>query len=207
VITIGLTGGIGSGKSTVSSMLAGRGAVVIDADEVAREVVEPGRPAWLQVRRRFGPTVVTPEGVLDRAALAGIVFSDQAARRDLEQIVHPEVARLMTERIRALSGSDHVVVLDIPLLAESGRERYLLAGVLVVDCPVDIAVERLVFQRGMDRKEAERRVAAQIPRTERIKIADFVIMNTGTLDELAEMVARAWEWIERLPTGTTHAER
>lgn len=207
MITIGLTGGIGSGKSTVSSMLAGRGAVVIDADEVAREVVEPGRPAWVQVRRRFGPTVVTPEGVLDRAALAGIVFSDQAARRDLEQIVHPEVARLMTERIRALSGSDHVVVLEIPLLAESGRERYLLAGVLVVDCPVDIAVERLVFQRGMDRKDAERRVAAQIPRTERIKIADFVIMNTGTLDELAEMVARAWEWIERLPTGTTHAER
>jgi len=198
VIAVGLTGGIGAGKSTVSSLLAGHGAVVIDADMLAREAVEPGRPAWAEVRRRFGDSVVREDGSIDRQALAGVVFSDESARRDLNAIVHPEVARAMGERLALEASTDHVVVLDIPLLAEGGRDRYPLDGVLVVDCPVDLAIDRLVAARGMDRADAERRVAAQAPREVRLKLADFVILNMGTLEELRLMVDHAWRWIETL---------
>ncbi len=198
MIAVGLTGGIGSGKSTVARLLGARGAVVIDADVVAREVVEPGREAWAKVRERFGESVLTADGSIDRAALASIVFDDEEARRDLNAIVHPEVGREILERVAAEAGTDHVVVLDIPLLTEGGRDRYPVAGVLVVDCPVDIAVDRLVAERGMDRGDAERRVAAQASRDERLRAADFVIMNMGTMGELEEMVARAWQWIEGL---------
>jgi dephospho-CoA kinase len=201
VIAIGLTGGIGSGKSTVAGMLAARGAVVVDADVIAREVVERGKPAWAKVRERFGEGILTPDGSIDRPALAGIVFADEGARRDLNGIVHPEVGRAILERVAAEAGTDHVVVLDIPLLAEGGRDRYPVAGVLVVDCPVDIAVDRLVTERGMDRVDAERRVAAQVSREERLRAADFIIMNMGTLAELSEMVGRAWRWIEGLRSG------
>jgi dephospho-CoA kinase len=205
VITVGLTGGIGSGKTTVSGMLEEHGAVVVDADVLAREAVEPGRPAWERLRERFGEEVLRPDGAVDRAALASVVFSDDTARTDLEAIVHPEVARLMADRLAAESAGDRVVVLDIPLLAESGRDRYPLAGVLVVDCPVDIAVERLVSGRGMDREDAERRVAAQASRSERIRAADFVIMNMGTIDELRQMVELAWRWIEGLAAAAPGA--
>jgi dephospho-CoA kinase len=198
VIAIGLTGGIGAGKSTVSALLADHGALVIDADVLAREAVEPGRPAWAEVRRRFGESVVREDGSIDRQALAAVVFSDESALRDLNSIVHPEVARTMGERLALEASTDHVVVLDIPLLAEGGRERYPLAGVLVVDCPVELAIDRLVAERGMDRADAERRVAAQAPREVRLKMADFVIMNMGTLEELRLMVDHAWRWIERL---------
>jgi len=198
VIAVGLTGGIGAGKSTVSSLLAGHGAVVIDADVLAREAVEHGRPAWAEVRRRFGDSVVREDGSIDRQALAGVVFSDESARRDLNAIVHPEVARAMGERLALEASTDHVVVLDIPLLAEGGRDRYPLDGVLVVDCPVDLAIDRLVAARGMDRADAERRVAAQAPREVRLKLADFVILNMGTLEELRLMVDHAWRWIETL---------
>ena len=198
MIAVGLTGGIGAGKSTVSSLLAGHGAVVIDADMLAREAVEPGRPAWAEVRRRFGDSVVREDGSIDRQALAGVVFSDESARRDLNAIVHPEVARAMGERLALEASTDHVVVLDIPLLAEGGRDRYPLDGVLVVDCPVDLAIDRLVAARGMDRADAERRVAAQAPREVRLKLADFVILNMGTLEELRLMVDHAWRWIETL---------
>jgi dephospho-CoA kinase len=198
MIAVGLTGGIGSGKTTVASMLAERGAVVIDADQLAREVVEPGRPAWAQVRDRFGGSVMAADGSIDRPALAAVVFADEAARRDLNAIVHPEVGREITERLAAEMATDHVVVLDIPLLAEGGRDRYPVAGVLVVDCPVDVAIERLVGERNMQHQDAKARVAAQASREERLRVADFVIMNMGSLEELAEMVSRAWAWIEQL---------
>ncbi len=201
MIAIGLTGGIGSGKSTVAAMLVELGAVLVDADAIAREVVEPGRPAWQRLRERFGEGVFTPDGALDRAALASVAFSDPAALADLNAIVHPEVGAEMLRRLSEEAGSDHVVVLDIPLLAEGGgRERYPVAGVLVVDCPVDLAVERLVSSRGMDRADAERRVAAQLTREERLRTADFVVMNMGTVEELAEMVRRAWGWMRDLAT-------
>ncbi|MGO9196057.1 MAG: dephospho-CoA kinase [Acidimicrobiales bacterium] len=198
MIAIGLTGGIGSGKSTVASMLVERGAVLIDADVLAREVVEPGRKAFAEVRERFGDGVLAPDGSLDRQALAAIVFADEVARADLNAIVHPEVGREMFERISHEAGTDHVVILDVPLLAEGGRDRYPVAGVLVVDCPVDLAIDRLVAQREMDRADAERRVAAQSSREDRLRVADFIIMNMGSMDELRDMVARAWAWIEGL---------
>lgn len=198
MIAVGLTGGIGSGKTTVSALLAERGAVVVDADVLAREALEPGRPAWAAVRRRFGEGVVQADGHIDRAALATVVFADEQARADLNAIVHPEVGKRMLDRLAAESGTDHAVVLDIPLLAEAGRGRYPLAGVLVVDCPIGLAVDRLVTARGMAREDAEQRVAAQVTREERLKLADFVIMNMGTLEELGAMVDNAWRWIEQL---------
>jgi dephospho-CoA kinase len=198
VITVGLTGGIGSGKSTVGTMLVERGAALVDADELAREAVEPGTATLQRVVDRFGPGVLLPDGSLDRAALAGIVFADDGARSDLNAIVHPAVGRLMAERLAALAAGG-LVVLDIPLLVEGGaRDRYPVAGVLVVDSPVDLAVERLVSQRGMDRADAERRAAAQAPRSERLAQADYVIVNVGTLAELVLMVDRAWVWMQGL---------
>ncbi len=196
MIAIGLTGGIGSGKSTVAALLVERGAVLIDADVIAREVVEPGRDAWSKIKERFGDDVLDSDGAIDRAALAAVVFSDSDARRELNAIVHPEVGREMSERLAAEAATDHVVILDVPLLAEGGRDRYPVAGVLVIDAPTDIAIDRLVAERGMRRADAEARVAAQMSREDRLKIADFVIMNIGTLAELYEMVARSWAWIE-----------
>lgn len=196
VLVVGLTGGIGSGKSTVARMLAAKGAVVIDADELAREVVEPGTDVFRRVVERFGPDVVAPDGTLDRPALARIVFADAVARRDLERITHPAIGALMAERMAEQAGTDNVVVLDVPLLVESGRTG--MAGVIVVDCPEEVAVARLVAQRGMDPDDARRRMAAQASRTERLARADFVIDNSGSLDALQEQVERAWAWIEGL---------
>ena len=199
MITIGLTGGIGSGKSTVGAMLAARGAVVVDSDLLAREAVEPGTSGYRQVVEHFGPDVVGEGGYLDRARLAAVVFADSDALADLNAIVHPEVGRLMLERVAERSATDDVVVLDVPLLIEAGgRERFGVAGVLVVDAPVELAVERLVRDRGMSREDAERRIAAQVGRGARLAAADFVIVNTGTLEELEEMVSRAWEWMKAL---------
>ncbi|HXY44550.1 MAG TPA: dephospho-CoA kinase [Acidimicrobiales bacterium] len=199
MIAVGLTGGIGSGKSTVARMLVERGAVLVDADQLAREVVEPGTEGLARVVERFGPEVLLGDGQLDRGRLAAMVFTDEAARRDLNSIVHPAVGRLMAERLAASAGSDDIVVLDIPLLTEAGgRDRYPVAGVLVIDAPVEIAVERLVADGRMGRADAEARVAAQASRAERLAVADYVIVNIGTLEELALMVDRAWTWMEDL---------
>jgi dephospho-CoA kinase len=198
MIAIGLTGGIGAGKSTVAAMLVGRGAELIDADVLAREVVEPGRPALGKIRERFGKGILRPDGSLDRPALAAIVFGDEQARADLNSIVHPEVGRELRERLARFADSDSVVILDVPLLAEGGRDRYPVAGVLVVDVPEDMATERLVSMRNMTPQEAEARIAAQSSRDDRLAIADFIIMNMGTLAELEEMVSRAWAWMNEL---------
>jgi dephospho-CoA kinase len=196
MITVGLTGGIGSGKSTVAAMLVGRGAILIDADQLAREAVEPGTEAYGVIVARFGEGVVLPGGGIDRPALASVVFADEEARRDLNAIVHPAVGALMAERLAAVASTDSVVVLDIPLLVEGGgRDRYTMAGVLVVDAPIDTAMARLIEDRGMDPADAERRVAAQASREDRLRQADFVIMNMGSLDELEAMVDRAWAWM------------
>jgi dephospho-CoA kinase len=196
VLVVGLTGGIGSGKSTVARLLAAKGAVVIDADALAREVVEPGTETFRRVVERFGPGVVAPDGTLDRPALARIVFADPEARRDLERITHPAIGALMAQRMAEQAATDNVVVLDVPLLVESGRSD--VAGVIVVDCPEEVALERLVAQRGMDPDDARRRMAAQVGRAERLARADFVIDNAGSLAALEEQVERAWAWIEGL---------
>jgi len=197
MVVVGLTGGIGSGKSTVSRMLADLGAVVIDADQLAREVVEPHEPAFARVVERFGPGVVGPDGRLDRPALGAIVFRDPEARADLEAITHPAIGVRMAERMAAEAGTDHVVVLDVPLLVESGRMN--TAGVIVVDCPEELAIERLERDRGMDADEIRRRMAAQATRQERLDRADFVIVNNGSRERLREQVEAAWAWIGRLP--------
>lgn len=196
MLVVGLTGGIGSGKSAVSAMLAARGAVIIDADVLARQVVEPGGPAYQGVADRFGPSVVRADGTLDRPALAAIVFSDAGALAELNALTHPPVKALIAERLAEQSSGEAVVVLVIPLLAESGR--YPVAGVMVVDCPEDVAVRRLVEHRGMTEDAARRRVAAQASRADRLAIADHIITNDGSVDDLAIEVDRAWEWIEGL---------
>lgn len=187
---VGLTGGIGSGKSTVSGMLAELGAVVIDADVVAREVVARGTPGLAAVVAEFGSEVLTPAGDLDRPALGAVVFADDAARKRLEAIVHP----LVHERVAAIEADaapDAVVVHDIPLLTETGRAGSFDA-VLVVDVPTEVQVERLVRDRGMTEADARARIAAQATREDRLAIATHVIDNTGSLDDLRTRVEQVW---------------
>ncbi|HEX5268073.1 MAG TPA: dephospho-CoA kinase [Acidimicrobiales bacterium] len=195
---VGLTGGIGSGKSTVASLLADKGAVVIDADRISREVMAPGGAAFGPVVERFGPGVVAPDGTLDRAGLAQIVFNDRDALKDLEGITHPAIGRVMAERMaEAAADPDRVVVMDIPLLAEgTSRERYGLAAVIVVDTPEDLALERLVAQREMDPADARARMANQAGRDERRALADHVIDNSGSLEHLQAEVDRVWAGLQ-----------
>jgi dephospho-CoA kinase len=183
---VGLTGGIGSGKSTVSAMLAELGAVVIDADRLAREVVAKGTPGLARVVEAFGPEVLTAEGDMDRAKVGEIVFTDEARRKVLEGIVHPLVFERYAE-LEASAPTDGVVVHDIPLLAESGRADTFDA-VIVVDVPTETQVERLARDRGMSREDAEARIAAQATREQRLAVATYVIDNSGTLDDLRARV-------------------
>jgi dephospho-CoA kinase len=185
-VRVGLTGGVASGKSTVSAILAELGALVIDADALAREVVARGTPGLDAVVAEFGPGVLTPEGDLDRPAMGRLVFGDDAARRRLEAIIHPLVIERMAE-IEATAGEDDVVVHDIPLLAEGGRADTFDA-VVVVDAPRDLQVERMLGDRGWTREDAESRIAAQATREERRAIATHVIDNNGTLEELRTRV-------------------
>ncbi len=196
-MVVGLTGGIGSGKSTVAAMLAERGAVVVDADGLARDAVAMGKVGHRAVVDRFGAEVVAVDGSLDRGALAGVVFDDPSALADLNAIVHPPVRAAIAARLAELSGSDAVVVLEIPLLVESGRS-YGESAVIVVDCPEDVALRRLVDGRGMDEADARRRMAAQIPRAERLAAADLVIDNSGPLEALQPQVAELWAGIKGL---------
>jgi dephospho-CoA kinase len=191
MLTVGLTGGIGSGKTTVARMLAHRGAVVIDADQLARDAVEVGTAGWEAVRRRFGETVVGGDGSLDRRALATLVFGDDDARRDLEEIVHPEVRRRIAEIVASHGATDDVVVLDSPLLIETGGHRDV-AVVVVVSTPLETQIERLVA-RGMEESDARARLATQIPSAEKARVADVVLDNAGTLAELDAQVDRLWD--------------
>lgn len=188
---VGLTGGIASGKSTVSSLLAQSGAVIIDADQAAREVVARGSEGLRAVVAEFGESLLTPEGDLDRPALGALVFSDESARRRLEAIVHPLVFALTTAQESA-APEGALVVHDIPLLAESGRADTFDA-VIVVDVPTETQIERMVRDRGMTRAEAEARIAAQATREQRLAIATHVIDNTGSLDDLQVAVARLYQ--------------
>jgi len=189
VLNIGLTGGIGSGKSTVSALLAERGAVIVDADRIAREVVEPGTPGLAAVVAAFGESVVGPDGGLDRPALAAVVFADPEARARLDGIVHPLV-RARAAEVVAAAPPDAVLVHDIPLLVETGQAgRYEL--VLVVQADLDTRVARLV-QRGMTEDDARARIAAQATDEQRAAVADVVLDNSGTREELAAQVDRFW---------------
>jgi len=188
---IGLTGGIGSGKSTVARMLAERGAVIVDADAIAREVVEPGHPAFEEVVRRFGPGILLPDGTLDRAQLASLVFADDSSRAALNDIVHPEVGREVAARIEAYRDTDAVVVVDIPLMVESGGTAGFDA-VLVVSAPGWQRIERLARDRAMSDSDVRARIASQASDEQRKKIATHVIENTGTIEQLEGAVDRFW---------------
>ncbi|MBL0748173.1 dephospho-CoA kinase [Nocardioides sp. G10] len=183
---MGLTGGVASGKSTVSAILAELGAVVIDADLIAREVVARGTPGLDAVVAEFGPEVLTPDGDLDRPAMGALVFGDPDARKRLEAIIHPLVHARSAE-LEASAGDSAVVVHDIPLLAEVGRAGSF-DEVIVVDAPTDVQVSRMVEDRGWTREDAESRIAAQATRQVRLAIATHVIHNTGTLSDLRARV-------------------
>ena len=202
MIAVGLTGGIGSGKSTVASSFVRRGAVLIDADAIVREQQAPGSPVVAEMAERFGRSIVAADGTLDRAAVASIVFADADALADLNAITHPPVGREIRRRISELEGTDRMVVLDIPLLGEGlakgQRPRYRTSGTLVVDTPTEVAVERLVSSRGFTADDARARIAAQLSRHERLAIADWVIDNSGALDELEAAIDAAFAWASEL---------
>lgn len=197
MLRVGLTGGIGAGKSEVSRLLASYGAVVIDADKIAREVVEPGTEGLAAVVERFGTSVLTEDGRLDRPKLGAIVFHDPEALQALNELVHPRV-RARSEELeqRARGRPSAVVVHDVPLLVENGLAP-LYDLVLVVDADPQVRLDRLVRLRGMTERDARSRMAAQADREERLAAADIVIENNGTLEELATRVRAVWEELRR----------
>ncbi len=195
MLAVGLTGGIGSGKSAVADLLVERGAVLIDADQVARDVVAPGGPAYRPLVDRFGPGIVAPDGTIDRPALAAVAFVDDESRLALNAITHPAIGIAMIEARDALADTDDIVILAIPLLTAAHRDTVRLHKVVVVDCPTDIALERLLSQRGFDRADAEARIRAQISREERLEEADYVVDNSGDRAALEAEVSRLWDWL------------
>lgn len=203
MLTVGLTGGIGAGKSEVARLLASYGAVLVDSDRIAREVVAPGTEGLAKVVAEFGPGVLAPDGSLDRPKLGAIVFADEERRRALNAIVHPLVGARSAELQRA-AGPDDIVVHDVPLLTENGLAPYYDL-VVVVDTAPDSQLDRLVRLRGMTEDEARSRMAAQARREERLAIADFVLHNDGTVEELREQVAAVWQELKARQSGTQPA--
>lgn len=191
MLLVGLTGGIGSGKSTVARMLEDRGAVVFDADALARKAVEPGTPGHDKVIERFGADILGPGGEIDRGALASVVFADPAARRELEGIVHPEVRRMFAEACEEHRGTDHVVVLSAPLLFETGMHT-AFEVLIVVSAQVGTQIERLMRDRAMSEEAIRARIAAQAPLEDKAAVADVIVDNDGTLEELEGQVDRLW---------------
>jgi dephospho-CoA kinase len=189
MLLVGLTGGIGAGKSTVARMLQERGAVVVDADDLARQAIEPGTHGYAEVLRRFGPESVRLDGSLDREWLAKRVFTDPAARRDLEAITHPEVARLFAETAERYRDTGRTVVYVVPLLVEAGLLD-MFEVVVTVEAPEELRIERLRADRGMSEEDARARIRAQLSDEERGRVATFVLRNDGDLDQLEREVAR-----------------
>jgi dephospho-CoA kinase len=195
MLLVGLTGGIGSGKSTVAAALAARGAAVVDADAISREIMEPGGEGLAAVVGHFGSSVLRPDGRLDRPALAARVFSDAEALAQLNALTHPIIGRLMAERMAEAARSSEIVVLDIPLLSVATRDRFSFGAIVVVDTPEEVAVERLMAQRGFAEADARARIAAQLSREERRALADLVVDNSGDRTQLEREVDRLWSWL------------
>lgn len=194
---IGLGGGIGAGKSTVSQALAERGAVIVDADLIARQVVEPGTPTLAALVDRFGPQVQRLDGTLDRAALAAVAFGDPESLAALNAITHPAIGAEISRQIETYLGTERVVVLDAALLFD--RARPGLVGSIVVDVDPEVAISRLVQFRGFDERDARRRVESQMRREDRVALADQVVDNSGDGDALTAQLDRIWEWIISRP--------
>lgn len=196
MILIGLTGGIGSGKSEVARLLTERGAEIIDADLIVRELQQPGAEIYEKMIELFGSEVVAADKSLDRTAIAKKVFTDESLLKTLNQLVHPVVKRVMNERVESFRDTEKVVILDIPLLVENPREG--LDGVLVVDLDAEIAVKRLVEQRNMSADDARARIAKQATREQRLAIANHVIDNSSDRNALSQKIEIAWSWIKSL---------
>lgn len=194
---VGLTGGIGSGKSTVSALLRERGAVIVDADLVTRELQEPGQPVFVRMVERFGPGIVRDDGTLHRQAVADIVFNDADALADLNAITRPAIEAEMYARGRRYNDTDDIVVFDIALLIEGGG--YQVDGIVVVHTPLEVAVRRLVELRGMAEDDARARIAAQLAPEDRLAVADFVVDNGGDPGALRPQVDALLEWARTLP--------
>jgi dephospho-CoA kinase len=192
MLAVGLTGGIGAGKSTVAELLVGHGAKLVDADVIAREVVAPGGPAYQPLIDRFGPEIVDADGAIDRPRVAALVFGHPDALADLNAITHPAIGIEMMARRDRHAGTEDIVVLDIPLLRAVHREMLDLAAVVVVDTPTDLALERLVALRGMTREDARARIESQPDRQARLDGADLVVDNSGDHDHLRSEVDRVW---------------
>jgi len=196
VFAIGLTGGIGTGKSAVADLLVERGAVLIDADAIAAVVRAPGGLAFAPLVERFGTGILAADGTIDGPALAKVAFVDDASIADLNRITHPAIGEEMRRQLEAVADTDGVVVIAIPLLRPVHREGLHLGAVVVVDCPPEIAMERLVAIRQMDREDAAARMAAQLTREARLEGADFVIDNSSDREHLRDEVERLWRWLE-----------
>ncbi len=201
VYLIGLTGGIASGKSVVSARLRELGAVIVDADAIAREVVEPGQPALGRIVKEFGPEILAEDGRLDRARLGAMIFADPALRSRLDQITHPEVKRIAQQRIHetARENESAIVVYDVPLLVEAGVDsEHPFDLIVVVDATPEIRIERLVEIRGMSREEAKRRILSQAEDSDRLAIADVVIDANGEIQDTLDQVDALWEIVSGL---------
>ncbi len=198
MLALGLTGGIGAGKSAVADLLVDRGAELVDADEIARQVVAPDGPAYQPLVDRFGRGILAADDTVDRPALAAAAFGDPEALADLNAITHPAIGAEMLRRRQEVADrrDDTVLVLAIPLLRPVHRQTLELDAVVVVDCPEEVALQRLVERRGMDRVDAEARIAAQISRRERCEGADFVLDNSSTVQHLTDEVERLWRWVQ-----------
>jgi dephospho-CoA kinase len=192
-LLVGLTGGIATGKSTVSAMLARHGAVIIDADVLAREVVEPGQPALAEIVREFGRAVLQPDGTLDRKRLGAVVFGDPERRRRLEAITHPAIRERFARRLAGLmsSGFDGVVIFDAPVMIESGNDRNM-DTVVVVATDEETQIRRLMARDGIEREDALRKVRSQMPIAEKARLADHVIDNSGDRAATEAAVERVW---------------
>lgn len=204
MLKVGLTGGIGAGKSEVSRLLAGYGAVIVDADRIAREVVEPGTPGLAAVVAAFGESVLTPDGALDRPKLGSVVFADPEKLQTLNAIVHPLVGARSAE-LEAAAGSDAIVVHDVPLLAENGLAP-LYDLVVVVDASPETQLARLTALRGMAEEEARARMAAQATREQRLAVATLVIDNDGPLEALEPQVRKVWEQLTERAAAAARRE-
>jgi dephospho-CoA kinase len=207
MLLVGLTGGIGAGKSTVSVLLAEHGAVIVDADQIARDLQAPHAPLLDRMADRFGRHIIREDGSLDRAAVAAIVFGDselaKQALQDLNGIVHPAMQDEIARQIAGQAGTDRVVVLDFPLLGENPRDD--IAATVVVDVPPEIAIERLVRFRSMDESDARKRISSQISREDRLARATHVIDNSGDLDALRDQVDGLWnQLVELRDTAATN---
>jgi dephospho-CoA kinase len=183
----------------VSALLAEKGAVIIDADAITRELQQPGQSVFDAIVARFGSAILAADGTLDRAALAAVVFADEQAKNDLEQMVHPAVGAETLKTLQREAETDHVVVYDVPLLVEAARRALSFDAVIVVDIDPEIAVRRVVEQRGMNEADVRARIASQASRAERIAVADKVIDNSGTSNDLRRQVDEVWAWIQTLP--------